>query len=115
MPWKLRVGDNSVIGWNVTCYNVGGISIGRNAIVSQNSHLCSAGHDHTSSTFAQTFGAITIGDYSWVCADAFVGPGVNIGEGAVVAARGVVVKDVEAWMIVGGNPAKTIKKREIKS
>lgn len=115
MPWKLSVGDSSTIGPDVRCYNVGGISIGRNVVVSQNAHLCSSSHDYTSSTFVQTFCPIMIGDYSWICADAFVGPGVTVGEGAVVGARAVVVKDVEAWMIVAGNPAKYIKRREITS
>ena len=41
-------------------------------------------------------------------------PGVTIGEGAVVAAGAVVTKDVESWTVVGGNPAKFIKKRELK-
>ena len=49
-----------------------------------------------------------------MCADAFVGPGVTVGEGAVVGARSVVVKDVEPWMVVAGNPAIAIKKREMK-
>lgn len=113
MPWKLSVGDNSTIGPDVKCYNVGGISIGRHVVVSQYAYLCSSSHDYTSSTFAQTFSPISIKDYSWICADAFVGPGVTVGEGAVVGARAVVVKDVDAWMIVAGNPAKYIKKREI--
>jgi len=115
MPWKLSVGDNSTIGPYVRCYDVGGISIGRNVVVSQYAHLCSSSHDYTSSTFAQTFCPVSIRDYAWVCADAFVGPGVTVGEGAVVGARAVVVKDVEAWMIVAGNPAKYIKRREITS
>jgi len=50
----------------------------------------------------------------WIGAGAFVGPGVTIGEGAVVGARSVVTKDVEPWTVVAGNPAKFIKKREIK-
>ena len=40
-----------------------------------------------------------------------MGPGVVLGEGAVVAARAVVVKQVDPWTIVGGNPAKVIKQR----
>ena len=72
-------------------------------------------HDYTSSTFVQTFRPVLIRDYSWIYADAFVGPGVTVGEGAVVGDRAVVVKDVEAWMIVAGNPAKYIKRREITS
>lgn len=54
---------------------------------------------------------IVIADQVWVCADAFIGPGVTIGEGAVVGARACVFKDVEPWSVVGGNPARFIKKR----
>jgi acetyltransferase-like isoleucine patch superfamily enzyme len=54
---------------------------------------------------------IVIKDQAWVCADAFVGPGVIVGEGAIVGARAVVMKNVEPWNIVAGNPAKMIKKR----
>jgi putative colanic acid biosynthesis acetyltransferase WcaF len=50
----------------------------------------------------------------WICAGAFIAPGITIGEGAIVAARAVVTKNVEPWTVVGGNPAKFIKKREIK-
>ena len=58
---------------------------------------------------------ITVGAQAWVAADAFVGMGVTIGEGAVVGARAVVTRNVEPWTVVGGNPAKFIKKRELKS
>ena len=50
----------------------------------------------------------------WVAAEAFIGMGVIIGEGAVVGARACVFKNVEPWTVVGGNPAKFIKKRIIK-
>jgi putative colanic acid biosynthesis acetyltransferase WcaF len=115
MPWKLSISDNSVMGPRVLCYNMGGVSIGRDVVISQYSHLCSSSHDYTSSTFKTTFAPIHIDDYSWICADAFVAPGVTIGEGAVVGARSVVVDDVKAWTIVAGNPAKYIKNREILS
>jgi len=58
---------------------------------------------------------IVIGSQSWIAARAFIGPGVTIGEGAVVGACAAVFKDVEPWTVVGGNPAKFIKKREIKN
>jgi putative colanic acid biosynthesis acetyltransferase WcaF len=48
-----------------------------------------------------------------VCADAFIGPGVRIGEGAVVAARSTVVKDVAPWTVVGGSPARVLKVRVV--
>ena len=56
-----------------------------------------------------------IADRAWVAAEAFIGPGVTVGEGAVVGARAAVFKDVEAWTVVGGNPARFIKKRVIYS
>jgi putative colanic acid biosynthesis acetyltransferase WcaF len=56
---------------------------------------------------------ISIGDQSWICADAFVGPGVNVGEGAVVGARAVAMRDVEPWTVVVGNPGCFVKKREM--
>jgi putative colanic acid biosynthesis acetyltransferase WcaF len=61
-----------------------------------------------------TTAPIVIGDWAWVCADVFVGPGVTIGPGAVVGARSSVYKDVAPWTVVGGNPAKFIKKRILK-
>jgi putative colanic acid biosynthesis acetyltransferase WcaF len=54
---------------------------------------------------------ITIGEEVWVCADAFVGPGVKVGSRAVVGARAVAMKDVKAGAIVAGNPATTVGKR----
>ena len=56
---------------------------------------------------------ISIGDEVWICADAFVGPGVHVGDGAVVGARAVVVKDVAAWNVVAGNPARFLHVRSI--
>jgi putative colanic acid biosynthesis acetyltransferase WcaF len=56
---------------------------------------------------------IDIGDEAWICADAFVGPGVNIGRGAVVGARAVAVSDVVPWAVVAGNPARQVKIRSI--
>jgi len=54
---------------------------------------------------------IIIGEGAWVAADVFVGPGVTIGEGAVVGARSTLVKNVEPWSVVAGNPVRKIKNR----
>jgi putative colanic acid biosynthesis acetyltransferase WcaF len=54
---------------------------------------------------------ITIGDDVWICADAFIGPGVMVGRGAIVGARAVALRDVPEQMIVSGNPAVAIKER----
>ena len=114
MPWKLEMGEFSCLGDNVICYNIGGVKIGNNSTVSQYCHICSSGHDYTKPNMPQTFAQVVIEDQGWVCANAFLAPGVTVGQGAVVAAASVVVKDVEAWTVVGGNPAKYIKRRELK-
>ena len=56
-------------------------------------------------------GNTVVGNDVWIGYDALVMPGVNIGNGAIVAARAVVVKDVPAYAVVGGNPAQVLKSR----
>lgn len=56
-------------------------------------------------------GDTIIGNDVWIGMEAVVMPGVKIGDGAIIGARSVVVKDVEPYTIVGGNPAKPLKKR----
>ena len=111
MPWNLEIGEWSGIGEHAYIYNLGKITIGSKTTISQRAHLCAGTHDYTSPDLPLLKPSITIGDQAWICADAFIGPGIVIGEGAIVAARGVAVKDVDPWAIVAGNPAKTIKKR----
>ena len=83
-------------------------------MVSQEAYLCAGTHDYTDVTLPLMTLPVVVGADAWVCARAFIGPGVTVGEGAVVAACGVAVKDVEPWAIVGGNPAKFIRKRELR-
>lgn len=110
-PWNLEMGTNAALGPNVDCYNQGKISIGANTIISQKTHLCASSHDYTKKDFPLVLKPIQIGNGVWVATDVFVGPGVTIADKAVIAARAVVVKDVEENTIVGGNPAKIIKSR----
>lgn len=114
MPWNLEMRDYSCLGPGVNCYNVAFVTLGVNATVSQNTFLCPGSHDIYSKRNEQIQKPIIIGDRAWVAIDAFIGMGVTIGEGAVVGARAAVFKDVEPWTVVGGNPAKFIKKRVIK-
>ena len=114
MPWNLEMKEHAVIGPGVDCYNAVPIILGNYAVVSQRTYLCTASHDITLNSHPQIERPIIIEDRAWVAAEAFVGPGVTVGEGAVVGARACVFKDVEPWCVVGGNPAKFIKKRVIK-
>lgn len=114
MPWNLEMFPHSCIASGVDCYNAAKITLKAYATVSQRSFLCTASHNISSSKHEQIEKPIVIGERAWVAAEAFIGPGVTIGEGAVVGARAAVFKDVEAWTVVGGNPAKYIKDRIIK-
>jgi putative colanic acid biosynthesis acetyltransferase WcaF len=111
IPWKLAVGDYAAIGDRAIVYNLGKLSIGPKATISQGAHLCGGTHEYKRADMALVKAAITIGEGAWVCADAFVGPHVVIGDYAIVGARAVVVRHVDAWTIVVGNPAKSIGRR----
>ena len=111
IPWNLQIGDWSSIGFDALIYSLGTVKIGCKVTVSQRAHLCAGSHDFRDSAMPLLKLPITIGDEAWICADAFVGPGVNVGHAAVVGARAVVVRNVDAGAIVGGNPAKVIGKR----
>lgn len=113
-PANLIMEEYSCLASNVDCYNVNVIKLESNVTVSQGAYLCTASHNIYSRNHELITAPIVIKSQAWIAADAFVGMGVTIGEGAVVGARAAVFKDVEPWTIVGGNPAKPIKKRVIK-
>ena len=110
IPWNLSIGNQVTIGRGAILYALGPIEIGDRVTISQRSHLCAGTHDFRSTSFELIKEEIIIGDDVWIAAEAFVGPGLNIGQAAVVAARAVIVKSVERECIVAGNPARTIAK-----
>jgi putative colanic acid biosynthesis acetyltransferase WcaF len=112
-PWNLAVGEWSAIGEHAFVYNLGPITLGEKVTVSHRAQLCSGTHDYRELDLPLLKQPIVIKDQAWICADAFVGPGVTIGEGAVVGARAVAMKNVEAWTVVAGNPAQMIKRRQL--
>lgn len=111
IPWNLSIGDESTIGDRAIVYALGPITIGARATISQGTHLCAGSHDYRDAAMPLLKVPINVNDEAWVCADAFIGPGVTIGTRAIVGARAVVVKDVCDEMIVAGNPARVLKAR----
>ncbi len=109
------MGDHSCMSHYVDCYSVDKIRIGCHATVSQYSYLCTASHDIEDPHMPLVTAPISIGEGAWVTADVFIGPGVTIGDGAVVGVRSAVFKDVDPWTVVAGNPVKVIKKRLLKA
>jgi putative colanic acid biosynthesis acetyltransferase WcaF len=110
-PWKVVLGDNVTIGPGAELYSVGMITVDDFGIISQSSLLCTATHDPNAPDFCLQISPIRVGRHSWIAAGAFIGPGVNLGEGAVVGARAVVTRNVASWTVVAGNPAREIAQR----
>lgn len=111
-PWKVTLGDHCWVGDNVNLYSLGQITIGKNAVVSQESYLCTGDHDHADPTFAIRAKPITIGDEAWVAAGTFIAPGVTIGHAAVIGAHSVVFTDMPPKMICRGSPCAPVRPRE---
>lgn len=110
-PWNLALGPNTATGDRVNFYCLGRIRVGSRVTISQHSHLCAGTHDYTDPAMPLIRANIEIKDDAWIATDAFVGPGVTIGVGALLGARGCAFKDLEAWTIYGGNPAARIGDR----
>lgn len=113
-PQNLEMDEYACLASDVDCYNVAPVRIGKFATVSQGAFLCTASHDITSPKHELITAPIVIGNQAWVGAGAFVGMGVTVADGSVVGARAALFKSTLPWDVVGGNPAKFIKKRVIK-
>ena len=114
-PWNLECGDQVGIADGAIVYNQAPIRVGKRVVISQGAHLCSGTHDYSDPNFPLVACSITIGDHAWVAAEAFVHPGVNVGEGTVIGARAVVTRDMPPWMVCAGHPCQPIKPRVMKS
>jgi putative colanic acid biosynthesis acetyltransferase WcaF len=111
-PWNLTMGGNSSLGNAAIAYCLGPVTIGERVSVSQYAHLCAGSHDYNKPNMPLLRPPITIEDDAWIAADAFVGPGVRVGRGAILGARGVAMKDLKPWTIYSGNPAQPVCPRQ---
>jgi acetyltransferase-like isoleucine patch superfamily enzyme len=110
-----KAGEYSYVGPNCLIYP--GVSIGRYTMLAQNVQIIGSDHNYNIPgmpvTFSgrQTIEKTIIGRDVWIGANAIIFTGVNIGDGAIVAAGSVVTKDIPPFTIFGGVPASFIKKR----
>lgn len=111
LPRHLRLGECSTLGPDVDCYNMDIVEIGSGTVISQRAVLCGGTHDITDVAFPLITRRIKIGCRAWIAAEAFVGPGVAVGDGAVLGARGCAFSPLDAWTIYAGNPARAIGPR----
>ena len=114
-PWNLALGDFATVGSGVDLYDVDRIEVGAHATVSQRAFLCTATHDVDHPNMPLKTAPIRIGAGAWVCAEAYVHPGVALGVDAVAGVRAVVLHDVPPGQIVGGNPAKFLRLRKLEN
>lgn len=119
-PFHTDCGKNTVIGENVFInmgckfQDQGGITIGEGALIGHNVVLATLNHDlNPAKRQSMIHAPIHIGKNAWIGSNATILSGVTIGDGAVVAAGAVVTKNVPPNTIVGGIPAKVIKKIEV--
>lgn len=103
--------ESSCMGPDVDCYCMARIDIGAGAVVSQYSYLCTGTHGIDDYSLPLMSAPISIGIGAWIAADVFIGPGVSIGERAIVGARSTVLEDVPALTVAAGYPAKVIRHR----
>jgi maltose O-acetyltransferase len=108
---QIAIGRHTVINRQCVLDGRGGLRIGDNVSISPGVWLLTDEHDMNDPFFLDRLGPIEIGDYAWLGSRATVLPGVKIGKGAVVAAGAVVTKDVPAYDVVGGVPARHIGTR----
>jgi putative colanic acid biosynthesis acetyltransferase WcaF len=111
LPRNLILRRHSTVGPRVDCYNMATIEIGEHAVISQGAVLCGGTHDIEDPDFQLIAQPIIIEEHVWVAAEAFVGPRVTIGSGAVLGARACTFRSLEPWTVYVGNPAKPIKRR----
>jgi len=109
-PWRLQMGDHVWLGDEVTILSLAPVIIGSNVCLSQRAFICTGSHDYSKPGFDLCVRPVRVEDGSWVAAQCFVAPGVTIGRGSVAAAGSIVVQDVEAGTLVGGNPARFLKR-----
>ncbi len=110
-PWNLICDEAASIGDDAIIYNPKPLHLGSHAIVSQYAFICGATHDYEDPAFPTISYAMSLGSYSWICARACVQPGVNVGEGAVLALASVATRNLEPWTVYAGMPARPVKKR----
>ncbi len=111
-PWNFTAGRHCSTGDFTVIYALGPITLGERVSISQYAHLCAGSHDHTKADMPLLRPPITVGNDVWIATEAFVGPDVTIGDGAILGARAAAFKDLQPNQIYGGNPARIIRERD---
>jgi putative colanic acid biosynthesis acetyltransferase WcaF len=110
-PWNLNCESAVAIADGAEIYNPKPVFLGSHSIVSQQAYLCGATHDLDDPEFPMISASIHVGAFAWICARATVQMGVTVGEGAVLGLGSVATRDLDAWSVYVGIPARRIRDR----
>ena len=110
-PKNLILGNYCVIGPKANIYSVDKVVLGNGVQISQEANLVTASHNYTSKSHELITGPIIIGNNSWVAQKASVLMNVTVGSNCVIAFGSIVTKSVDSNWVLGGIPAKKIKRR----
>ena len=110
-PWRIRIGAHSIVSPGCLLDGRSGLTIGNNVDIAWDVLIFTLQHDYDDPGYGVIGGPVVIGDRACIASRAMILPGVTVGEGAVVAASAVVTRDVEAYHVVAGVPARTIRSR----
>jgi len=112
---KISIGENTTVGYYNFFFASKGITIGDNCLIAPFVYIVDSNHQAEMGTLINQQENISeeiiIGNDVWIASNVTILKGVKIGDGAIIAANSVVNKDVEAYTVVGGSPAKFISKR----
>ena len=104
-PWRLKVGDDVWFGDDVLILSLAPVVIESSVCISPRAFLCTGSHRFHSRGFDLVTRPITVHRGSWIAAQAFIAPGVEIGPDSMVCAGAVVLQNVLPGTTVVGNPA----------
>ncbi len=113
-PKCVKLGTDIYLGRGVRIFAYNqeySVTIGDRVFIGPDAYLTVLAHDYSTPELKNIYGSIDVGKNVWIAARAVICPGVTIGEGAVVAAGAVVTKDVPAYTVVAGVPARPIGQR----
>ena len=110
-PWNLIMHTGACVGPRAELYNVGYITIGVNALISQDAYICTASHDFRSPEFPLTIADVVIEERAWICSRSIILPGVTVAEGSIIGAGCVASRSTEKENVYAGNPMRMVGHR----
>jgi acetyltransferase-like isoleucine patch superfamily enzyme len=117
-PQNIEIGDYVYIGPHCLFGGIGGLKVGSNVAIGPHVYIYTNNHNYDDANFIpfddkNDFRPVMIHNHVWIGGNVVIVPGITVGEGAVIGAGSVVTKDVPRCAVVGGNPARVIKYRNI--